>query len=57
MAYHLPTVVTIETANVLSEGDLLVTFSDDTTVLYTAPLLYDARNSNGAIRIVAPFEN
>ena len=57
MAYYLPTVVTIETANVLSEGDLLVTFSDDTTVLYTAPLLYDARNSNGAIRIVAPFEN
>jgi hypothetical protein len=57
MAYYLSPDVTIATANVLAEGDVLITFSDDTTVLYTAPLLYDARNSAGAIRIVAPFEN
>lgn len=57
MRYLLPTQLTVATANILAEGDLLVTFSDNTTVLFTAPLLYGAQHASGAIRIVAPFDN
>ena len=49
--------ISIATANILAEGDLLITFSDNTAVLFTAPLLYKAQHSAGAIRIVAPFEH
>ena len=47
---------TIINAKTLAEGDLLVTFSDETIVLYHAKFLYDVRNHDSNINIVDPFE-
>ena len=36
-------------------GDVLITFSDDTTVLFHAQFLYDVREEDGNVSIVDPF--
>ncbi|WP_263382735.1 hypothetical protein [Granulicella arctica] len=43
-------------ASRLEKGDLLITFSNDTVVLYHAKFLYDVRNHDSNIEIVDPFE-
>jgi hypothetical protein len=48
--------ITIVETTTLAEGDILITFSDGTTILYHARFLYDVRNHDHNINIVAPFE-
>ena len=39
----------------LAKGDVLITFSDDTVVLFHAKFLYEMRNHDGNVEIVDPF--
>ena len=47
--------IEIVEASRLEKGDLLVTFSDNTVVLYHAKFLYDVRSHDSNIEIVDPF--
>jgi hypothetical protein len=48
--------IKIQEASRLADGDLLITFSDETTVLFHAKFLYDVRNHDGNVQIVDPFK-
>jgi hypothetical protein len=40
----------------LADGDALITFSDETVVLFHAKFLYEMRGHDGNVEIVDPFE-
>ena len=40
----------------LAKGDIVITFSDDTVVLYHAKFLYDVRSHDSNVEIVDPFK-
>jgi len=48
--------ISIIEVNRLEKGDVLITFSDDTVVLYHAKFLYEMRNHDSNIEIVDPFD-
>ena len=48
--------VSIVEASRLEKGDVLITFSNDTVVLFHAKFLYDVRNHDSNIEIVDPFD-
>jgi hypothetical protein len=52
----LPPIMITKATRVKKGGDILITFSDDTVVLFHAKFLYDARNHEQNIQIVDPFE-
>ena len=47
--------ITVVEASRLSDGDLLITFSDNTTVLFHANFLYEVREHDSNVAIVDPF--
>ncbi|MEO8870712.1 MAG: hypothetical protein ABI357_07760 [Granulicella sp.] len=51
-----PSAIEIKESSLLSAGDVLITFSDDTVVLFHAGFLYDMRDHDGNIKIVDPFK-
>jgi hypothetical protein len=49
-------VITIVEVNLLAKGDVLITFSDDTVVMFLATALYEMRGRDGNVQIVDPFQ-
>ncbi|NYF78629.1 hypothetical protein [Granulicella arctica] len=47
--------VTVVEANVIKDGDVLITFSNDTIVLYQAEFLYKVRSNVFNVQVVDPF--
>lgn len=47
--------ISIEEVTRMAKGDVLITFSDDTVVLYHAKFLYEMRNHDSNVEIVDPF--
>jgi len=48
--------ISIVEVNRLEKGDILVTFSDNSVILYHAKFLYDVRNHDSNVEIVDPFK-
>jgi len=47
--------ITIVEVSRLAKGDVLITFSDETVVLFHAKFLYDVRSHDSNVEIVDPF--
>lgn len=47
--------ITIADINRVADGDVLITFSDDTVVLFHAQFLYENRNQDHNLEVVDPF--
>lgn len=48
--------ITIADINRVADGDVLITFSDDTIVLFHAKYLYEHRNQDHNLEVVDPFK-